>query len=167
MVWARTRRHETESKDCNGSSVCRKGGYGRGIMSNPNPQSGLAPRRGQKNRRPPVKGAVCWLTGLGRWADLVIRISPGVESDHRGRIGLVDRHPIGHPTQPATVGVIRPKMDMALKRFAPIGGRKNLVCQNLISAARRKSSVSFQSYSGDRVYCSVIRRHHIPLSHRR
>ena len=35
---------------------------------------------------------------------------------------------------------------MALKRFAPIGGRKNLVCQNLISAARRKSSVIFQSF---------------------
>ena len=52
---------------------------------------------------------------------------------------------------------------MALKRFAPIGGRrKNLVYQNLISAARRKSSVSFQSYSGDHVYCSVIHRHHTP-----
>ena len=50
---ARTRRHETESKDCNGSSVCRKGGYGRGIMSNPNPQSGLAPLRGLRKQTAP------------------------------------------------------------------------------------------------------------------
>ena len=56
---------------------------------------------------------------------------------------------------------------MALKRFAPIGGRKNLVCQNLISAARRKSSVIFQSYSDDRVYCSVIHATVILPSHRR
>ena len=49
-------------------------------------------------------------------AGLLLSISAGIFVDHRGRIGLVDRHEIGHPTQPATVGVIRPKMDMALKR---------------------------------------------------
>ena len=53
-------------------------------------------------------------------------------------------------------------MDMALKRQAPIGGRKNLACHNLISAARRKSSVIFQSYSDDHVFCSVIHPHRTP-----
>ena len=95
-------------------------------------------------------------------AGLLFIISAGIGVDHRGRIGLVDPHEIGHPTQPATVGVIRRKMGMADKRFAPIGGRKNLGNHNLISAARHKSSVSFQSSSGDPVCCSVIRRLHIP-----
>ena len=88
-------------------------------------------------------------------------VHAGIVIDHRGRIGVAGPREIGHPTRPATVGVIRPKMDMALKRFAPIGGRKNLACHNLISAAWRKSSVIFQSYSGDHAFCSVIHRRHV------
>ena len=134
---ARTRRHETESKDCNGSSVCRKGGYGRGIMSNPNPQSGLAPLRGlRKQTAPGKRGPFAWSIGLlGSWPDL---LATGIGTDHDRRIGLVDPHPIGYPAQAGAVGVISQEMDMALKRFAPLGGRKNLVYQNLISACPAK-----------------------------
>ena len=49
---------------------------------------------------------------------------------------------------------------MASKCCAPPGGRKNLACQNLISASRHKSSVIFQSGSGDHVHGSVIHLHH-------
>ena len=78
-------------------------------MSNPNPQSGLAPRRGlRKQTAPGKRGPFAWLIGLlGSWPDLLIGIGTGIGIDHDRRIGLVDPHPIGHPTQPATVGVIR------------------------------------------------------------
>ena len=57
-------------------------------------------------------------------AGLLWSISAGIGVDHRGRIGLVDPptdfpNEIGHPTQPATVGVISQQMDMADKLLDP------------------------------------------------